>query len=198
MGIAEAIIPPFAFVALLAIFPVASGLPWLAMLSSSALALVFILIRIVRREAPAQAIAGLVAVVASVLLAAFTNRAENNFLPGIYTNIAYGIAFVISLVVRWPLVGVAVGLITKRGHGWRSDKKRFRILFWLTVLWVGMFAIRVAVELPLYFSSNVSGLGVAKLVLGLPLYAPVLVLTWVFVRGMFAEDIHRGEENKVS
>jgi hypothetical protein len=159
------------------------------MIISGAASLVFIVVRIVRREGITQAVAGLISVVASILLSAFTNRAENNFLIGIVTNAAYGLAFLLSVLVRWPLVGVAVGFLTKRGHGWRSQKNQRRILSWLTVMWVGMFALRLAVEVPLYIASNVAGLSIAKLILGLPLYAPVVLVTWLVVRGMFRETV---------
>jgi hypothetical protein len=51
-----------------------------------------------------------------------------------------------------------------------------------------VFALRLVVEVPLYLASNVAALGIAKVVLGLPLYAPVVLMTWLFVRGMFIEE----------
>jgi hypothetical protein len=130
------------------------------------------------------------------VLALVSGRAENNFVLGIVTNAVYGFAFLLSIVFRWPLVGIAVGLLAKRGHGWRSNRVERRVFTWLTAMWVGMFAIRVTVEIPLYLSSNVDGLALAKLVLGLPLYAPVVLLTWLFVRGIFSEeDATSGQKN---
>jgi len=188
LGIVEAIVPPFIFVVILTFTAKQPGLPWAAMIVSGLASIVFIVLRIVRREGPTQAIAGLLGVVGSVILAAMTNRAENNFVLGIWTNAAYAAAFLVSIFVRWPLVGIAIGVFTKRGHDWRTNPHQRKVLTRLTWLWVGMFVLRVAIEWPLYASANVDGLALAKLVLGLPLYAPVVIVTWLFVRGMFIEE----------
>lgn len=188
LGIVEAVVPPAIFVAVFAFTSSVPGLPWLAMLTSAFSAFVFISVRLVRREGATQAIAGLITVAASVLLVLLSGKAENNFLPGLITNGAYAVAFLVSILVGWPLVGIAVGLLSKRGHGWRSNPRERRVFSWLTVLWLGMFVTRIAVEVPLYVAHDVAALGVVKLVLGLPLYAPVVMLTWLFVRGMFAEE----------
>jgi hypothetical protein len=188
LGILESLVPSLIFVIVLAVTASTDRLPVLAITFSASASIVFIAIRLFRREALTQSIAGLLAVVASVILTVISGKAENSFVIGIYTNAAYALAFTVSILIRWPLVGVAVGLFTKRGHGWRQDRKLFRLLTWLTVVWIGMFGLRLVVEVPLYLSSNVAGLGLAKLVLGLPLYAPVVLMTWLFVRGMFIEE----------
>lgn len=65
---------------------------------------------------------------------------------------------------------------------WRKDRalvRRYTIATWL---WIGMFALRLAVQVPLYLSSSVGWLGTARLVMGIPLWALVLWATWVLVR----------------
>jgi hypothetical protein len=198
LGIIEAVVPPTLFVLVFALTSSNGGFPYLAVAVSGAAAVAFIVIRLARREGATQAIAGLITVGGSLILALVTGRAENNFVGGIVTNAVYSVAFLVSVIVGWPLVGVAVGLITKRGHGWRSNAHEKRVLTWLTLLWVGMFALRLAVEIPLYLTQNVAGLGIAKLVLGLPLYAPVVVVTWLFVRGMFVEESTKTDQKNVS
>jgi uncharacterized membrane protein len=59
----------------------------------------------------------------------------------------------------------------------------------LTIVWVAMFAARLAVQAPLYYAGNLELLATFKLVMGLPLYAPLLVLSWLVVRAVFP---HRG------
>ena len=51
-----------------------------------------------------------------------------------------------------------------------------------TWLWVGLFGARLAVQVPLYLDGSVGWLGTARLVMGIPLWALVLWLTWVLVR----------------
>jgi hypothetical protein len=54
-----------------------------------------------------------------------------------------------------------------------------------TWVWVGLFALRLAVEVPLYLTAQVELLAAVKLVLGVPLYAAVLWVTWLLVRTVF-------------
>jgi hypothetical protein len=198
LGIVEAVVPPTLFVLIFALTSPRGGFPILAVAVSAASAIGFIVVRLLRREGATQAVAGLITIGGSLVLALVTGRAENNFIGGIVTNAAYAFAFLVSVLIGWPLIGVAVGLITKQGHGWRSNPREKRVLSLLTLLWVGMFALRLAVEVPLYLTQNVAGLGIAKLVLGLPLYAPVVVVTWLFVRGMFAEEKTKSDQKNVS
>ena len=51
-----------------------------------------------------------------------------------------------------------------------------------TWLWIGLFAVRLAVQVPLYLDGDVGWLGTARLVMGIPLWALVLWLTWILVR----------------
>jgi 4-amino-4-deoxy-L-arabinose transferase-like glycosyltransferase len=54
---------------------------------------------------------------------------------------------------------------------------------WLTVLWALTFLLRVAVQTPLYLANEEDLLGVASLVLGLPVTAVALAVTlWVVAR----------------
>ena len=82
--------------------------------------------RLVRRESPRHALSGLVGVAFAAFVATRSGRAENFFLPGLLANAAYAAAFLISLAVRWPLVGVIVGQLDGEGNGWREDPARVR------------------------------------------------------------------------
>jgi hypothetical protein len=70
---------------------------------------------------------------------------------------------------------------------WRKDPELVRRYTLATWFWAGLFAIRLAVKVPLYFSGDVGWLGTAHLVLGIPLWGLVLWLTWAVGRGA-----HRG------
>ena len=50
-------------------------------------------------------------------------------------------------------------------------------------MWAGIFVLRVAVQVPLWLSGQVAALGVAKLALGLPLFALGAWATWWGLRG---------------
>ena len=132
-----------------------------------------------------QAIAGLAGVAISVVLALISGRGQDYYVFGFWTNGLYGLGFLISVVVGWPLVGLAVGFLMSDGVAWKKDRVKFRAMQWLTLLWVGLFAVRLAVQLPLYFAENVEALGATRLIMGVPLYAPLLVLSWLIVRAVY-------------
>ena len=146
------------------------------------LALVLSLARLVKRESPVYALSGLVGVALAAFVATRTGRAENFFLPGLLFNAAYASAFLISLAVRRPLVGIIVSKLDGEGDEWRRDPLRLRAFVRATWLWAGLFLTRLLVQLPLYLAGAVVALGVAKTAMGVPLFAVGLWLTWLLVR----------------
>jgi hypothetical protein len=146
------------------------------------LALVLTVVRLVRRESPQHALSGLIGVGFAAFIATRSGKAENFFLPGLLANAAYASAFLISLAVRWPLVGVIVTKIDGEEAGWRQDPQRMRAFVLASWLWAGLFLLRLVVQLPLYLAGAVVALGVAKTAMGLPLFGLGLWLTWLLVR----------------
>lgn len=142
--------------------------------------------RIIRRESLQQIAAGLVGVGISAFVASRTGTGEGYFIPGLLQNVAYGIAFLISILIGWPLVGVLVGFLTGRGVSWRGDadlRKAYAAASWI---WVGLFALRIAVQFPLYLAGWVGPLGVAKVVMGVPLFVAAAYFTYLVLRPTFA------------
>jgi len=184
LGIAETSLPAVVFVAAYAI----SGSDTDAAATLAvAVALVLAVMRLVRRESPRHALTGLVGVAFAAFVAARSGKAENFFLPGLLANAAYATAFLVSIAVRRPLVGVIVGQLDGEGSRWREDKRRLRAFERASWLWAGLFLARLAVQLPLYLAGDVVALGVARTAMGLPLFALGLWLTWLMVRRRPAE-----------
>ncbi len=69
---------------------------------------------------------------------------------------------------------------------WRSDRAKFKVAWITTSLWAGLFALRLRVQVPLYLAEDAQLLGAAKLLMGLPLYAGMLWVTWLLVRAVYA------------
>ncbi len=97
----------------------------------------------------------------------------------------YGTVLLVSALVGWALIGLAAGFLMGDVRGWRQEPRKRRAFFWLTIAWAALFFARLAVQLPLYFSGNVQALGTLKLVMGLPLFAPMVALTWLVVRALY-------------
>jgi hypothetical protein len=149
-----------------------------------AVALVLAVLRLARRETPRHAFSGLLGVAIAAFVATRSGRAEDFYLPGLLLNAAYAAAFLISIAVRRPLVGLIAGSISGEGTSWREDPQRVRSFARASWLWVGLFLTRLSVQLPLYFAGAVVALGVARTAMGIPLFAIGIWLTWRLVRRM--------------
>jgi hypothetical protein len=158
-----------------------------------ALTLVLTVARLVRRESPRQAITGLVGVGFAAFIAARSGKAENFYLPGLLANAAYAAAFLVSLAIRKPLVGILVGQLHHGSAGWQDDPRRVRAFARATWLWAGLFLTRLVVQLPLYLAGAVVALGVARTAMGLPLFALGLWLSWRLVRSATAAAAAPGD-----
>jgi hypothetical protein len=191
-GLVESIVPGLGFVVVYTI--TRDVVP--SVLIPLVLAVAFVVARAVQRGPVAQALAGVFGIALSAGIALLSGRAENNFVPGLIINAASLLAMLVSIAVRWPLIGVVVGLLTNDGTGWRADRAKRRVLVLATWLWAGLFAARLAVQVPLFLAGDVALLGTLKLVMGVPLYAGLLWVTWLLVRTVYrgrdAADDARG------
>lgn len=144
-------------------------------------------VRLARREKLQQAISGFLAVAIAAFIAAQTGEARNFFLPQLWTTAAYGLAFLVSAVVRWPLVGVIAEFLSptqglKDSRAWRSNSTLMWTYTWLTLLWAAVYLLRIAVQGSLYLANEVTLLGTTRLVMGWPLTALEALLTVYVVR----------------
>ncbi|WP_394552283.1 DUF3159 domain-containing protein [Agromyces sp. MMS24-JH15] len=190
-GILEALLPGLVFLVAYSVLtslggqdPQAALVP--SLVASVGLALAFTLARVVAKGQPTQAIAGLVGVLLSAGLALFTGDARDNYVLGFITNAGYAVGLLVSILVGWPAIGIVVGFLLGDGTAWRRDRRKVRLAQFLTFAWVGFFALRLVVQVPLYLVDNVQALGLTRLLMGVPLYALMLVLTWLVVRAAWS------------
>lgn len=180
-GILESVLPSLAFVIIFTIRPE----PLILSLGVSVgLAAVFTIVRLLQKSPPSAAIGGLVAAGAAAALALWTGRGADNFVPGLITNAVYGTVILVSALIGWSLIGLAVGFLMGEGTTWRNDRRKRRAYFWLGIAWAALFFARLAVQLPLYLAGDVTALGTLKLIMGLPLFAPLIAVTWLVVRAL--------------
>ena len=184
-GVLESVLPSLAFVVVYTLWPEPL---WLSLAISVGMAAVFTIIRFAQRSTPAAALGGLVAAGFAAALALITGQGEQNFLLGLVTNAVYGTAILVSALIGWSVIGLAAGFLTGEGTAWREDRRKRRVYFWLAIAWAGLFYARLAVQLPLYHAGAVTALGTAKLLMGLPLFAPLVAVTWLAVRALDARD----------
>jgi len=181
LGMAETAAPAIAFVVA---YTISGSDTNTAAAVAVGLAVVLAVARLVRRESPRHALSGLIGVGFAAFIATRSGKAEDFFLPGLLFNAAYASALLISIAVRWPLIGVIVTKLDGEDNSWRDDPRRVRAYRLATWLWVGLFSLRLLVQLPLYLAQEVVALGIARTAMGLPVFALGLWLSWLLVRGV--------------
>jgi len=181
VGIIESAVPPTAFLLIYTIWQNTFA----AVVVAASLSVASISKQLIQRKPVSQAFAGAVLTGISVWLALKSpDGAKDYYLPGFYTNAAYGSVLLLSVIIRWPALGLVIGFFKGWGLTWRKNRAMLTRFDLITGMWVGLFALRLAIELPLFFANNVEALGVAKLVLGTPTYAVCIWFTWLASRSV--------------
>jgi hypothetical protein len=157
----------------------------IALWSALAVGIAIAVYRMIRKDSLQQVIAGLVGVGIAAGFSAWTGKAENFFLPGLLTNAVYGTLFLISILVRWPLLGVFLGVFSGTGMKWRTVPEYSRAAAAATWIWVGMFFLRLAVQLPVFLAGAIGALGVLKVVMGWPLFLAAAYFTYRLLQPIY-------------
>lgn len=130
-----------------------------------------------RGHRPLAALLGLLGVSAAALLALYTGRAADFFLAQLLSNVVSALVWTLSVLVRWPLLGVIVGGALGQRTSWRRDPALLRAYCLASWVWVGQYLIRIGVFTPLWALGAVVALGAARLVLSWPLVAACVAVS---------------------
>lgn len=151
---------------------------------SVSLAVILLALRIAQRQPVQFVVNSLVGIGIAALFASRSGRAEDVFLPGIIYNAVYTVAMTLSILVRWPVVGLMIGSVTGDVSAWRQDPAIVRLCSRLTWVLVAPCAVRVAVQYPLYLAGEVGWLGASKIALGWPMQvASLSLMAYLLARG---------------
>ncbi|MGP7961066.1 DUF3159 domain-containing protein [Sanguibacter sp. A247] len=212
-GVIETLLPGVVFV----VVYIATGELKPTIFSALGVALLAVVVRLVQRTPVTQAFSGVLGVAIGVVWAWRSGEVEDFFLFSLLTNAAYLLVCLVSILVRWPAVGIVAellrtGLTAGRENDaptdadaqvdaaeererpepsardvfggwshWRADPTHVRRYAVATWFWVALFGVRLAVKTPLYLDATTEWLGIAHLVLGVPLWALTLWATWIVV-----------------
>jgi Protein of unknown function (DUF3159) len=176
-GVLESSIP-------VAIFVIANivGPLNVALVVSASSAIALAIYRLARRESIRNAINGLFGIGIGAYIAWKTGSTKDFYLPGIIVSGAYGIAMLISVPFRRPLVGWVWSLLAAGGSmKWREQPAMVRLFSRLTVLWAVTYLVKVGIQAIVFQHTSAddpgTALGIARLVLGYPPYALLLAFT---------------------
>ncbi|MDF3336919.1 DUF3159 domain-containing protein [Mycolicibacterium septicum] len=178
-GLVYASLPTFAYVIANAI----AGLD-AAVVISVGVSVGLIVFRLLRKQPIQPAVSGLLGVVVAALIAYYTGSAEDYFLPGIWLSLAMAAVFVVSVLVRRPLVGVIWNLLRSAGpdRSWRADTVALHAFDVATLAFVALFSARFVVQQWLYDGGFTGWLAFARIAMGYPLLGAVSVVVYWAVR----------------
>jgi Protein of unknown function (DUF3159) len=179
LGIAESVLPTVAFVAT---YTISGQDTEAALIAAVALGVVFTVARIARGKTVQFALAGLGGLALSAYVVSRTGNASDFFLPGLLANAGYAAAYLISILVRWPLLGIIIAALQGKNMDWRKDPEAVRRYSRASWVWVALFSLRLSVQLPLYLSDSLTALGVARIAMGVPLFAVGIWFSWLILR----------------
>jgi Protein of unknown function (DUF3159) len=184
-GVVEAAIPTIGFT----VSWIVSKELRLSLGIGAGLALILLAVRLAQRSTVQFVLNSIFGIGIAALFALRSGKAEDAFLPGILYNAGYAAAMLVSIVVRWPLVGFIIGSVTGDPTAWHRDREIVRLCSRLTWLLLIPCLVRVAVQYPLYVAGHVAWLGAAKVVMGWPLQVAALAaMAWLLARGRTPMD----------
>lgn len=179
-GLVESALPGFVYVIVFLITDT-----WLApSLAALATVAVMVVVRLIQHGSLHQALSGVVGVVIGAIWSWRSGSASGYFTPGLFITVVYLAGVLLSMAVRWPVAGIVMGLVHGTGSAWRSDPEQAKRAQWGSAVLAGMFALKLAVQVPLYLAGNIALLGTVKLVMGTPLFALTLWVTWLIVKNV--------------
>jgi hypothetical protein len=184
-GLVDSGLPAVVFVGVNSLVDVfaarAVALRW-AIISAVATGVAIIALRLVRKEHVRQAFSGFLGLGVAVFFAARSGEARDFFKPGIYINVAYCAAFLVSAVVGRPIVGAIYGALDGLGNTWHTVSRLRRVFTVATIGWAGIFGMRAVVQVLFYNADRTGLLAISKLLLGWPVTIGAVWLTVAYVK----------------
>lgn len=148
-----------------------------------AVAVVLLVIRVVQRGQVQFVLNALFVIAIAAVVASRTGEARDVFLPGILINAGSAALLVVSIVVRWPLVGFMIGAASGDPTEWHRDTAVVKLCSQLTAVMAVPLILRASILGALYVANEVALLGAVKLALGWPLLVAALaVMAWLLAR----------------
>ena len=119
------------------------------------------MLRVIRKERPIRILTVVLGVGVGAMFAATSGNAVDYFWAAVLGNVATAIAFALSILWRWPLLGVIVGPLMGTGRRWREDPDLLKAYSRASWLWVILSVVRALVRIPLILNDWLGALAVA-------------------------------------
>ncbi|GAB2776038.1 putative membrane protein YhdT [Amycolatopsis magusensis] len=143
----------------------------------------FVVFRAVRKEPLKPAISGFIGIAISGFIAYRTGSAKGFFLVGIWFSLVCFAIVAITIVFRYPLVGVLWSVMNRVPMKWKKDKSSVYGYDLATAALAAVFGARFIVQRWLYEEDYTGWLAFAKIAMGYPLWGlALIVVVWAIRR----------------
>ncbi len=176
-GLIYSSLPVLVFVPVSSLFGLVPAI--VAALAVAALILVW---RLIRKESVQPAISGFMGVGICALIAYIVGESKGYFLYGIWMSLVWAVVFLVSVLIRRPVVGYIWSWVNGHDRGWRSVRKAVLVFDIATITWVLVFASRFVVQRHLYDADETGWLATARIAMGWPLTAVAALATYLAIR----------------
>ncbi len=153
-----------------------------AVISALAVAALILVWRLVRKESAQPAVSGFMGVGICALIAYLMGESKGYFLLGIWSSLFWAAVFLLSVLIRRPVVGYIWGWVNGHDRAWRGIRRAVVAFDIATITWVLVFASRFVVQRHLYDADQTGLLGVARIAMGWPLTAVAALVTYLAIR----------------
>ncbi len=159
-----------------------------AVIAAGLVVAVVAVLRLIHRSTLRHVFTAAIATAIAAWFAMRSGRAQDAFLPGILWNLGSAVIVTALNLARWPVVGFLLAAADPRSGedpvAWRRSAAVVRVCQRLTWVLIATYLIRPLIMLPLYLKGDVALLGIAKIVLGWPLWVGGLsVMAWLLAHG---------------
>jgi hypothetical protein len=162
---------------------------WPAIIASVSTAVALTVYRLIRKQSIQQSVSGLFGVLIAALIAARTGQARGYFLFGIWQSFVYAVPFVISVLVKRPLVGLAYEFLdptpaaaAEADVPWHRRRGLLIAYTIATLIGAALFLARGFVQLALYGENATGWLAFARIAMGYPLVIAAVAAGWWVIR----------------
>lgn len=176
-GLIYSSLPVLVFVPVSSFFGLVTAI--IAALAVAALILVW---RLARKESAQPAISGFIGVGFCALIAYLVGESKGYFLYGIWMSLFWAVVFLVSVVIRRPVVGYIWSWVNGHDRGWRRVRRAVIVFDAATITWVLVFAARFVVQRHLYDADETGWLATARIAMGWPLTALAALVTYLAIR----------------
>jgi hypothetical protein len=174
-SILDSVIPPLLFMLANALFGLTPAL-WAALGGS----LLFILLRLFRREPLKFAFAGAGATALAVGLVLLLKRAQAFFLPSLVNGALTVLVLLVSLILKRPAVAFTSYLTRRWPLDWYWHERVRPAYGEVTAIWLVYSAVKLALQYYFFMRARTNALAIFNLVSGWPALIVLLVVSYLY------------------